>query len=647
MARSKTSYRSCPVALICCLCACAYGVTAMAADVPLSQQIAAAKPAFTPISPAMVQQAREPLVQAIGRLDKYLLTGGANGLAWKKYLLWDELAAQLQPDSVPDEQVLYKVLRQYRLFYPGLELPVFVDVAKALDAYIPVTVAAKNADAKTQFDTHIDRLSSTLGSAEKESTQGLSPEAAAHVGAALGWLHDHRQASDLVAAVRQRWSQPNLHFQASKAFVDAGIARPLNEVAPVSDVILGTNITGTGHTVGKLGVELIPNDRQAVLETVLVGTNHSKTVGRNGPAIVWSQGQTELLARKPIIIDSTGIRTQTAVATAQTHSQIVGVGSTKRGLVDRIVRRAACKKIPQQKGQSEQIASQHAVQRLVHRLETESAPLLAKANADFSDKLRLPLVRRNEFPRLVRFSTTKDALTLFVLDDDLSHLAATSAPPDMTGQPDLSVRFHESFVNNLTYSLLAGETFDQDDIELLTVELLGKLPEQMQGSDGKDPWSITFDSDEPVTLRILEDVVTVTIRGASYTSGSKVYDAMNVTARYKIVKGDFGIVTATRQGDLEILPPGFVPGSGQRLALRQVVLTDLLRRRFGKIFEETIVADGLELPGNWQKLGKLPLTQLTTARGWMALGWEIPAQPGKVAGKTELPGGSVVRLEQE
>src|SRR5262249_41127316 len=149
------------------------------------------------------------------------------------------------------------------------------------------------------------------------------------------------------------------------------------------------------------------------------------------------------------------------------------------------------------------------------------------------------------------FSTTKDELKLVILDDDHSHLAATSAPPEIEGDPALSVRFHESFVNNVAYSLMAGETFDQEDIKILAVELLGSLPPQMQDTEGKEPFSITFDSVEPVTLRVSDNAVAITVRGASYTSGTKVYDAMNVTARYKIEKDDKGVVTARRQGDLE------------------------------------------------------------------------------------------------
>lgn len=633
---------------LCAYFTCAYVVEGTAADAPLSERVQAAKGTFTPITSAMLTQARGQLTLALGRLDKYLVKGGANGVAWKKYLLWDELAKQLkQPDTETDEQILHRVLHRYRLFHPGLEMPVFTDVAKALDIYISDSIAAKDGDAKVHFDTEVDHLASVLVEAEKNAAQGLSPAAAARMGEALGWLHDHRQLIALATAVRQQWSQPNMRLHLSKELISAGIARPLDETAPVRDVILGTQISGTGRTIGKLAIELIPNDKEAMLEAVLSGTNNAKTVGRNGPAIVWTQGQINLVGRKRLTIDPGGIKSTPAVASVQARTQVTGIGSTRRGIIDRIIRRVVCRKLPQQKGTSEQIAAQHARDLIAARLEREAGPMLSTANQQFAEKFRFPLLRRNEFPRLFQFSTTKEEMRLVILDDDESHLAATSAPPEILGKPDVSARFHESFVNNISYSMLAGETFDQDDIKELTVELLGQVPEQLQDEEGRDPWSITFDSDDPVTVRIVDDTVTVTVRGARYTSGTNVYDGMNVTVRYKFEKDAAGVVTARRQGELEIVPPGFVPGGGQRLSLRQVVLTDLLRRRFGKMFRETIISDGLELSGNWKKLGKLPLTQLTTARGWMALAWDIPSKTSSVAGKTDLPKGSVVRLEQK
>ena len=63
----------------------------------------------------------------------------------------------------------------------------------------------------------------------------------------------------------------------------------MDEVTPVKDVILGTNISGTGRTVGKVDLQLVPTDDKAILDTVLSGKVHSRTVGHNGPATIHSQ----------------------------------------------------------------------------------------------------------------------------------------------------------------------------------------------------------------------------------------------------------------------------------------------------------------------------------------------------------------------
>ena len=81
-----------------------------------------------------------------------------------------------------------------------------------------------------------------------------------------------------------------LHARLSSRLVAAGIERPLDEVTPVRDFILGTDIIGTGRTTGKLTIQLVPSADKAVLETVLVGKVDSRNVGYNGPATIHSQG---------------------------------------------------------------------------------------------------------------------------------------------------------------------------------------------------------------------------------------------------------------------------------------------------------------------------------------------------------------------
>jgi hypothetical protein len=313
----------------------------------------------------------------------------------------------------------------------------------------------------------------------------------------------------------------------------------------------------------------------------------------------------------------------------------MGIGSTKQGVMDRIVRHVAQKKAPKQKAAGERIAARHAETKFIRRLENELGAMLAKADKEFQQRFRGPLVRRGEFPRLLHFSTTADALRIVALHDGPSRLAAPLAPPAVTGTPGLAVRVHESLVNNFATGLLAGRTLNQEVAERLAVELLGSVPPQMADDEGKEPWAITFADAQPVTVDIEQNRVSITIRGRRYMSGRRHFDPMNVTAHYQVENAG-GVVKAVRQGELEIFPPGFVPGEGKTIPFRLASIRNLLKHRFDKIFTPEIVSQGLTLPGQMGRVGKLDLTQFEADKGWVTLAW----QPSRTAGRGE--GGSAV-----
>ena len=102
---------------------------------------------------------------------------------------------------------------------------------------------------------------------------------------------------------------------------------------------------------------------------------------------------------------------------------------------------------------------------------------------------------------------------------------------------------------------------------------------------------------------------------------------MNVTADYKAEISGNGS-RLVRQGDLQIVPPSFVPGKS-RLSSQQITLRTLLEQRFGKLFEPEIKSDGLELPGQWAKAGRLDLKHLKSSGGWMAMAWIESGEPVK------------------
>jgi hypothetical protein len=492
-------------------------------------------------------------------------------------------------------------------------------------------LSARKEDLKTEVATQLKSLAEEL----TQYAGAFSDEVAFTLGGRLGWLDSMRQAIPLVRAVRHRYSHPNLHVKVSSRLVAAGIERPLDEVTPVRDVILGTDISGTGRTVGKVSVQLVPSADSAMLDTVLVGKVQSRTVGRNGPATIHSNGMTEISGRKRIVINEMGLASYPAKATASTKTKISGIAAGRSG--SGIVQRIATRKVYESKSEAERIGSDHAAVRVRKRVEAESGAQLGKAHWNYVNKVRNPLLRRREFPALLKLSTSEESLFVTALQANRNQIAAPDNPPAITVENDIAVQLHESLVNNFASALLSGVTLKEEDVQKRAIELLGKLPEQLKGEEDRDPWSITFAKIRPVTMKFADSGFQVTVRGQRFTSGDRDFQAMNVTADYKIERQGDGFRLA-RKEELLIEPPNFV--KGKTLSGRQIALKTLLEKRFGKLFEREIKSEGLILPGRWREAGRLDPKQLQAGGGWLVVAWiesGVPAPPeDKVVQKDKI-----------
>jgi hypothetical protein len=585
----------------------------------------AAKAEFRPLSQADLSALKTELADAVDRLDRRLNVAGKNGANWKKYLQWGSLGAQLKPGKTPDLAVLDAVYRRYTAGYEGLELVWFLDVQQALRRYRDMARRVANPTLKTSYEKLLEFLAEHL----QTYTAAPTAEEAVLIGQAVRELEEARQAPALVWAIRHHFLRPNLLLQVSADLVSAGIASPVDETAPVHEVILGTDIYGTGHTTGRVRVALSPNDRRGVIETVFLGTVSTRNIGYHGPVTIYSHGSTRVGARKRIWIDSTGLGSLPTASSAVTETRITDIQS-RRGSC--CVERIAWRRSAKQKDQAECIASRRAEKRLNHRIDQQAAEAIGRANQAFADKFRKPLLQRKLFPRQLRFTTTGEALHVVSLQADQSQLAAPSAPPRLPDQFDLALCLHESMINNLASSALAGMTLHDEAFEAAVIKLLGELPEQLKADEDQQGWGIAFTPlypldryRPPISVTFADNGISVTVRGRTFYKGDESYPGMDVTAVYKIVKTQQGF-NAVRQGDLQILPPGFVPASGRKLSPRQVVIRTLLQRRFEKIFKPKMMGEGFLLPGKWKEAGTMKPVQLTCENGWLSVAWrQAPA----------------------
>lgn len=592
-------------------------------DVPsfdeLPALLRAAKDQLQPAPAEEINAARERLTEQMEKLDGYLTPGGENGKAWKRYLEWDVLRDQTAADATLNVRELDRAYWKFRANHEGLELDVFQKVADSLEEFYGMAAASASPQFNDYMKGQLEQLAETIGKYAAEPTE----EQNSSIGLVMGRLEIAHQAPELVRAVRKNLSHPNLSVQVSERFINAGMSRPVDDSRPVVDNILGTHITGDGRTMGKVTVNLRPSRSNAQLETVLEGSVVTDTVGQNGPVYIYSDGVTKVRAVKRITLDKEGLSSKPAVCRATTDTDIQGIATTRDGRIgEKLIRRAAWRRIDQQQSQAEEIAAEHAAGRVERAVNKEAKERFAKAQGDYDDKFRNPLLRRGQFPQVLRFRTTDDHLFVTGLQANRYQLGAPNAPPSADSNRDILVRVHESMINNLAGGLLAGKTYSDKNVEELGKRLGDEWEEKLKSKEDEDPWSITFAPARPVTIVFSENKFTVTIRGQRYTSGDREYEKMNITAIYTMEKTDTG-AKMTRQGEIEIFPPGF-DEEHDKLSASQVALRRILARRMQELFPPEIVADAKPLKGEWAKVGALRLETLASGAGWLTLGWNAP-----------------------
>ncbi len=540
----------------------------------------AAKAAFVPRTRADVEQARENLAAAIGRLDVRLNLSGPGAEAWRRYLLTNEVKEQLARSGGPDLSLLELASARFSSGHNGLELVWFKDVTDALREYVLTARAVGDPKVRTAYQHLLDEFPQHLDAYRKNPT----PDEAQAIETVLRYLEEAGQARWLVSAVRYYYVNPNVVVHASKSVVEAGIARAVDNVAPISDCILGTSISGTGRTIGRIAVELIPNNDLAHISLLLTGQTQANTVGCNGPVEIFSSSCAAFAARKPMFINAQQVWSANATANATINTVVRDI-EARRALAEKI----AWKRVEHNKGTSDQIAAQHASQRVAASLEAQAADSITRADQRYQSQFRVPLAERRIFPLDLRYQTTSSDLRVIAIEADQAQLASPTGPPPAPDD-DLLVRFHESAVNNLFEEAEGGMTLREEEFDEDVKQYLGRLPDQLKPDPDLVPWGITFARRQPVMVTFGHNQFSILLRARRFFGRSD-WPAMNVLALYSIERGPQGL-HAVRQGELKITQPngdpfGFV-GIGEK--------TGLLRR-FAKIFPAEIKPDVLLLPG--------------------------------------------------
>jgi len=580
----------------------------------LANEALQATETFRPADGAALESAAAGLRQSLVPLDS-LLSRSKSGPAWRTYLDWPALEAQAASSGTADPATLRRLEELLNATENGLDMPEFVRVRKAVTRYAEVADAARGNGANRMSQRLGSLASSLLSASATGSAESLAP-----VPPLLERLVEAGQAPGVVAAVRGANSSPNILLEVHENLLAGAVNRPVDQVMPVDEVVLGTRVRGTGHTNGNVRLDFVPSPNRAAFDLVFDATNVANTRGTQGPVTVNSRGVTSLAARRRFFLDEYTATASPVQASASTDSTVTGMAINSR-FGKRLIKKIASRKVAETMPQAEAIAEGRARDRLRSQFQEQTEPALAQFRDQFQTKVRGPLEKQGLYPEMLHMNTTDTTLAITARKATARQLAAASLPPAADAGNLISARVHESAINNMLEEKLGGRVITQADVDKMAREGKAKMPESLGSDPDQKPWAVTFAKHRPVTVAVDDGRVKLMVRGDKFVSGDRSFPGMDIWATYAIATSSQGL-HLIREGDVQIYPPGFKPGGGEKLSMAETSLRRILQKRFDKLWKQVIDIPDLPLQGELASVGPLPMKQLVARKdGWVVAGW--------------------------
>jgi hypothetical protein len=573
------------------------------------ERIQSNRPAFKAISQQRVTATKEAVEEATRALEAHMSKNPvADGESWEEYLSWSEMKQQLTESPLPLGRI-QQLLNRFYVNMVGLEAKPFVDFRAAMRAYMNAYYFANNPKTEELYKVQMDLLASKL-EAYREMP---SNDNAWAIGRLVGWLDRVDQAPLVRMAIRENFFAPNFKLQVSQNLLSSSEKITIEDNTEFTDVIMKAQVTGTSETKADVTLELVPHQGLAAIKVKINGIAITHSVARRSGVEVLSLATTTLTGEKTVFFGPLGLTSTPAIAKCSTVIKILDIKAPSETY--RII---AEKNTTKNKVKMEELASRRAETMLTERMDEQSLEMLTKGAEGYEQQFRLPLIRKGGFPEEMNIATTSEAVTGELVQLKWNQVAAGISAPALSGSPDLAVRLHESFVRNFSEAVIGGYTLTDKTLEQLLKDMNAEVPEELKTDSGRESWSITFSTNQPVSLKVNDGELKFAIRGRQFTDGDRVIrQTIEIGATYKIEKTDAGS-RLVRQGDVDV---DFV--GQKRLTATQIAFRTVMRRKFGALFKQEISTDGFTLPGRWENSGTMKISQLLADKGWLVLAWKL------------------------
>ena len=421
------------------------------------------------------------------------------------------------------------------------------------------------------------------------------------------------------------------------ALIAAGV-EPINRSEHITDNILGTRIHGTRTRRARSASRPSRRPIAPCWNSFPRAHSRSQNVGNNGPAVIRSTAHTNFTATKRVELSDPGFAAQPANANATTNSDIHSIAKRGGGLGSRIVSRVGWQRANQSHGRADAIASDHAEDRIERRFNQEVNDELRDARKRYEDEYRRPLIRRGELPEYTRFSSDNDSISIETTQANRGQLGAAGPPPAAPEGHDMTMRLHESAVNNYTAGLLGGATATRiatrrrDQVRRRAAGMdprcLGAERKGIRGGHCRGRGAVqalVHDIARAADHRRLSGrkIDAHHARRAARNPATKPSTIGTSPARIRR-KLENGGVVLRREGDLVVLPGDFRGSLTSRQTAERSNLEKEINERSarGRGFPSTIELDPLEPEGPLADAGPLAFNEFVTDDDWLTMAWD-------------------------
>lgn len=584
--------------------------------------IAEASASFDSAKLPRLEPAKRDTAAAILRVRERFAAGTDpdNFRAWMAYLELEPLSTAIAGDAPPAELIRQSLTVRGRLVgtWPGLELSYLRDLREHLDGLIAAAQFGDADVAANLFDRQLQILSDQVEQLEPIPTA----DRLAGLSRILEVLQATGQSDPLVSTFSSTFSQPNVVARVGDEVIREAVGRPIEQVEPVRECILGTRLQGQGQLRGSITADLIPSQGAARLAIRLTGSFESRNTGYSGPVRLRTVGRGDVSAVRTVAFSDRGVQLEPHTANASLQTQITSIEHHLR-----LVRRIASKRAIRQKPNADRIALGRLRERIGRRFAEQTSAISRPPVLDEA----IVWLQRLDIPEPAQqWSSSEKDISIAMAVSRASQLNAPIPPPTPPADCGLCVQIHETAVDNALARFLGGRTVRQKQIHRL-MELIDRPAPGSLSADESDsgkeadehepPFEIDFHRVRPVIFEARDGVVRIGIRGSRFEQGTRSLErSLEITATYRPRVDENGIVSLVRDAEVRVDFPRARPRAA---SLSETAVRGNIKRLFEDVFPPTLLDRPVRIPDD-SPLESLRgreffPRQVLTQDGWLTL----------------------------